>query len=193
MSDDQRSLFDEPDDDEPEPAPEPEPEPEPEPAPEPEPDTFTFGPDTTLGAAQDWLRRRIDDGASCPCCGQLAKVYRRKLTASIASVLIKMHYWAGADYAYLPNLRSKGQDEVIARHWGLIEGMPDVRRDDGSTRVGWWRLTALGRSFVLDQARVPKYARIYNNRLLNLDDAERVSIRDALGTSFNYDDLMAGK
>lgn len=146
----------------------------------------------SLDEARAWLRERVDAGETCPCCTQFAKVYRRKLSASIARVLIAMWNNAGSEWVHLPAIRSRGQDEVLARHWELIEAMPDVTRDDGSSRVGWWRLTPRGTDFVHNHSRVPKYARIYNNRLLGYDGTETVSIIDALGTRFNYTDLMAG-
>ena len=38
-------------------------------------------------------------------------------------------------------------DWAKLKFWGLIEEKPDVR-DDGSPRVGYWRMTPLGRQFV---------------------------------------------
>lgn len=146
----------------------------------------------TLDDARAWLFGRADEGVHCPCCTQFAKVYRRKLTGSIARVLIAMWREAGRDWVYLPDIRSAGQDEAIARYWGLIEPYPDARRYDGSSRVGWWRLTPLGVQFVQNDALIPKYASIYNGNLVSLDAREHISIIDALGTKFNYSDLMGG-
>lgn len=147
--------------------------------------------DVTLGEAREWLRERVDDGAECPCCEQYAKVYRRKLTSSIARVLISMWRNNRNGWVYLPAIRSAGQDEVIARFWYLIE-RDDTVREDGSKRTGWWRLTDLGVGFIHNEVKLPKYARIYNNRLLNLDPTETVSIVDVLGAKFDYGELMAG-
>lgn len=148
--------------------------------------------DWTLAQARDWLRERVDEGERCPCCDQLAKVYRRKLTSSIGAVLIAMWRTNYNGWVYLPAIRSAGQDEVIARFWFLIEG-DEMRREDGSKRTGWWRLTDLGVGFVHNEVKVPKYARIYNNRLLNLDPAQSVSIVDVLGAKFDYTELMEGR
>lgn len=147
----------------------------------------------TLAQAREELRARVTDGAVCPCCTQYAKVYRRKITSQVARVLIAMHRDAGTGWVHLPTLiERKGADEAKARYWGLIEASEDDVREDGSPRVGWWRLTPAGEAFVLDRLRVPKYAHIYDGRCLSLDDTETVSIRDALGTRFDYRDLMAG-
>lgn len=74
-------------------------------------------------------------------------------------------------------------------HWGLIEEEPIVRPDGG--RAGWWRITPFGQQFVLGNSTVPKYARLYDGRCLGLEGVP-VTIRDCLGTKFNYADLMAG-
>lgn len=147
--------------------------------------------DWTLEEVREWLRDRVDDGAKCPCCTQFAKVYRRKITVQAARVLIRMYHAAGTDWVNLPDLiERKGADEAKPRYWGLLEAMEGTR-PDGSSRVGWWRLTPEGVAFVRDELRVPKYARIYDGRCLSLE-GDPVGIRDALGTKFRYDELMAG-
>ncbi|AKF14478.1 hypothetical protein SEA_FLAGSTAFF_41 [Mycobacterium phage FlagStaff] len=146
---------------------------------------------TPLGEARDWLRERVDDGETCPCCGQFAKVYKRRITANIAAVLVRMWRTAGRDWAYLPALRSAGQDEVIARHWELIEPMPDVEREDGSKRVGYWRLTDVGEAFVRNQTRIPVHARIYNGRMLGYAGEATTNIVESLGHRFDYSELMS--
>ena len=151
-----------------------------------------LSPDDTLATVIEWLRERVDEGVHCPACGQHAKVYRRKITTATARTLVLMLREAGTDWVHLPTLLGRSQaDEAKARYWGLIEEQQG-EREDGSNRVGWWRLTPLGVQFVRRQVRIPKYALIYDGRCLALDDAEAVSIDDALGTKFRYDDLMAG-
>lgn len=149
-----------------------------------------------LEAMRDWLLARLPDGVFCPLCGQFAKIYRRKITCKTAEALVLMrrHELESAnpagEYIYMPGLLDRKQaDETKARYWGLIEEKPE-KRDDGG-RVGWWRLTIRGRRWVDGVIKVPKYAQIYNKECLELH-GNPVSIRDALGTKFNYDDLMRG-
>lgn len=137
---------------------------------------------TTLSESIDWLQDRIEEGAECPCCGQFAKVYQRKINSGIARMLITMSRQP-QQWCHMPTLGASGGDPAKARYWGLIEE---------SDPPGHWRLTQLGRDFVANQARVPKFARIYDGRLLGLEGSETVSIIDALGTRFNYDELMRG-
>lgn len=146
---------------------------------------------TTLGEARDWLRERVAHGERCPCCTQLAKVYRRKINAGMAHALIQMYRHAGTEWFYLPNITSRwqGRDEAGLRYWGLITEATE-KRDDGG-RAGWWCLTPLGERFVRRHIRVPKYALVYDGRCLGME-GDLVGIRDALGDKFNYDELMRG-
>lgn len=147
--------------------------------------------DVTLLAAKNWLRERVDDGEHCPCCGQLAKVYRRQLNAAMARALI-MFWRAGAttDWVHGPTLlRGARADEGKLRYWGLLDEQY-AKRDDGG-RAGWWRVTTAGARFVAGTSRVPKYALVYDGRCLGLG-GEFITIHDALATRFNYDQLMTG-
>jgi hypothetical protein len=152
------------------------------------------GLNVTLGAARRWLLARVDCGAQCPCCTQFAKVYRRKINSSQGRALVVQYRRYGQEWAHLPDLRmlqgaQHSNEEPKLRYWGLLEEEPDRREDGG--RAGWWRVTDLGVQFALGHARVPKYARIYDGRVLGLDRTEMVTIRDALGDRFNYDELMS--
>lgn len=160
--------------------------------------------ETPLGEVRDWLRTQVENGATCPCCKQFAKVYKRKLTHATARTMITLwHHAEGRDYVYLPGLfntmspsRPRPQDAagagdaVKGRWWKLMEQKP-AERPDGSPRVGWWRLTDLGRDFVQERANVPKFAHLYSGRCLRLTGPPW-SIRDALTTKFDYDALMRG-
>jgi hypothetical protein len=148
--------------------------------------------DTTLGTARDWLRARVEEGAYCPCCTQFAKVYKRKITSPMARGLIKQHRLVGRDYAHSAELvKSETHEFSQLSWWGLVEELAERRGDGG--KAGWWRITELGNLFVRNLAQLPKYARVYDGRRLNLVIGERVSIQGALGTKFDYSDLMRGE
>lgn len=161
---------------------------------------------TLLTQARKWIqeKRVTTRGAICPCCDGFSKEYaRRTITWKMAEVLVEMHKKTERGDADAPGgwidtpalagvmrsrrSRSTGGDESKLRFWGLIEPMPNVKRNDGSNRVGWWRVTPKGRQFVLDEIRVPMYVRIYNNESLGLwgDD---MGIRNVEG--FDYDKAM---
>lgn len=163
--------------------------------------TATLDDDVPLADARDWLRERVDDGEHCPCCRQLAKVYRRKLSVAAARTMVLLYRFGGQvgkGYidlprlleAHAPELSSQGGYATLGHWWGLIERMPG-ERDDGSKHNGLWRLTVPGIDFVERRTTVPKYARIYDGRCLGYAGPE-VDIDQVLGTRFRYDELMAG-
>lgn len=149
-----------------------------------------FPDDMTLGEAREKLRELVDEGYPCPLCKQLAKVYRRKINKTMAKALVKL-YRAGGDRAFVhaPSLPGDTHEMSQFAFWGLIVEESERREDGG--RAGWWMLTGAGVSFVLDQAKVPKYARIYDHRVLN-HVGDHVSIIDCLGSPFHYRELMEG-
>lgn len=146
----------------------------------------------TLEDAKNWLRQRVDEGERCPCCNQFAKVYRRSIHATMARTLVIAYREHELDWFHLSTLTKssgRGGEESKLRYWGLLEEELERRPDGG--RSGWWRITPTGAAFVQGSIEIPKYARIYDGRCLGLD-GDKVSIRDALGKKFNYDELMMG-
>lgn len=145
-----------------------------------------------LSQARAWLQRVTADGTGheCPTCDQFVKVYRRSIHGTSARVLIDLFRQCGRGFGFLPDVsQTRGRDETKMQFWGLIEEATEVTRPDGG-RAGYWRVTELGEAFVRGETRVPKYALIYNNRLVR-HEGDPVTIRDCLGTKFNYDELMA--
>lgn len=152
---------------------------------------WVFADDDPLGEARAWLRKQAAaKGAKCPCCRQLAKIYRRAINSGQARILLD--WWARCGTAPVKltdAVRTPGGDYAKLRWWGLIEDMRDRREDGGS--AGVWRVTDLGARFARDQTRIPRHVYVYDNRLLRVDhDGETVSIREALGGRFDYDAMM---
>ncbi len=146
-----------------------------------------------------------DEPANCPCCQQLVKVYERKITSGMARAIILIYRhskndpswplqspWLHVDRLLVTERAPTGVrgDYHKLRFWGLLEQKAE-RRDDDSPRNGFWRITTLGAGFVRDGVAVPGRAIIYNGECLGLEGAS-VTIKDAIGTKFNYAELMAG-
>lgn len=148
----------------------------------------TFTPSTPLGQIQAWLSLKRAEGTNCPACGQLAKVYKRKINSGMARSLIAMYRAGNTDFIHLPTtIGSRSREEGKLRYWGLVEEQLTARPDGG--RAGYWRVTDTGEQFVLGRAFIPKYAEIYDGRCLALSGA-LVSIQDALTDKFDYGELM---
>ena len=173
---------------------------------EPKDEFFVADNRTTLAAAKQWLRARFGKGASCPCCNQFVKLYKRPLNKSMAYVLLLMECYFSGDvvdeWLHVPSYISemvadhpqraaviRGGDWAKLKLWGLIEEKPDVRKD-GSSRVGYWKMTSLGRQFARKQVKVARHVFIYNGEPLQRVVEEMITIDDALGTEFSYDEIM---
>jgi hypothetical protein len=150
-------------------------------------------PNTPVGEAREHIMEQArEDGIKCPCCDQLAKVYRRQIYSTMVRQIIKL-YRAGAAtrYVHVPTVIGyNGGDVCKLRYWGLIEEQDETRTDGG--RAGNWRLTELGVAWIKGEVTVPKYALIYDGRCLALE-GDPVNIQNSLGKKFNYYELMAGE
>lgn len=153
--------------------------------------------DWSLAQAREYVQEHREEGVHCPCCDQFAKAYRRALPSASAVVMMAIRRRSATEYVHLPPIldtltgtAAQGGYGTFSHHWGLIEQMPG-ERDDGSNRVGWWRLTEDGLDFVNDNLRVSKFALVYNNQCFGFD-GPLIGIRQALGTKFDYRDLMDG-
>jgi hypothetical protein len=79
----------------------------------------------------------------------------------------------------------------LLRLWELIEQQPG-ERDDGSWRVGWYKITRQGVDFVRGELRVRKYVYLYNQTLISRKNADptMINVVEALGEKFDYTELM---
>jgi hypothetical protein len=160
-------------------------------------------PSCTLEEARQWLQGHLAVGVSCPCCTQFAKIYKRPMTGTMAYalVLIYRHFRSATvgSWLHVPTFLTaqsglgpvaRGGDWAKLVYWGLIRDKGDVR-DDGSNRAGYYQITDHGCQFVECKVRVPKYVWIYDGQALTrTEEPELVSIRDVMGTKFDYSELM---
>jgi hypothetical protein len=134
-------------------------------------------------------------------------VYKRPITDAMAAALIYIYrfYWRNNwanTWLHVPSYLAAqqippgkkagwhGGDYAKLCHWQLITAKTGTR-PDGSPRVGFYKITDLGREFVEGTMEVPQYTYICVNELLGMA-LPYISITDALGTDFNYNTLMQG-
>lgn len=132
------------------------------------------------------------DGCSCPVCDQFVKVYKRTVTSTMARQLI--HAWRCHGQAWFHTrdvvMQASGAGDFSKlEHWGLIVAQPHKTGEEGKKSSGMWRVTDKGVAFIEGKATVQQYAAIYNNTFLEFLGNE-VTVRDALGTAFDYRVLM---
>ena len=153
-----------------------------------EEDDQPFGP--TLAEA----RQQIENGGEqCPCCGQLVRSYKRKLHAQMAAWLCSLVRQAGPGgrWVSIDELPARGGDYGKLVHWGLVEQKAKTPEDTKRRTSGLWRPTLRGYQWVRNELSVPKYAEVRLGQLVQLT-GEYISITDALGTHFDYAELMWG-
>ena len=157
-----------------------------------------FGGYDTLAVARQRLMAFLDRGTYCPCCDQYARRYKRKLYSSQAMQLIRL-YKLCRETDFDPDLYyhrsvvipyANNNDLALLRHWGVLalqENKDRTKRESGRFRV-----TDLGRKFVEGVVTVPAACYQYNDEVQKFTD-KRVTIYQALGTKFSYEDLMSGE
>ena len=143
----------------------------------------------TLIEAKQHLRTSFKDGTECPCCGKYVKAYKRKLNSGMARALILI-YNLTKDGKYIHvqdtfsssyKLRATTMDYAYAEKWKLIES--------DSNQNGYWRITQLGKAFVLNQIDLPEYCLVYNGTVIKWTN-NKIGIKIALTISWSYADLM---
>lgn len=136
---------------------------------------------------------KLEGGTSCPCCGRFSKLYKRNLNSSMAYGLlfiVKHHEWSG-EWVNMPKdaprwLVQTNQHPTLA-WWGLIERKPNT--DPSVKHSGLWRPTPKGIQFALRKITVPKFVITLHGEVQEFSQ-ERVTIVEALGTKFDYMDIM---
>jgi hypothetical protein len=143
------------------------------------------GGGATVEQARARLHRRVmrGDKVDCPCCGQRAAVYRRRINGTMAFQLGRLADHGGWMHARDIELgvTSADRDFQKMRFWGLVEC-------DGGPL---WRITARGRDFVGGRTTVPAVAFVYDNEPVGFS-AERVRFDDCLGEPFDLLDVLGG-
>lgn len=169
-----------------------------------------FDERVSLADARDQLHVKLDAGARCPCCDQYSKRYRRKLSSGIARWMIALErlHQIGLEWVHvswiaavvggtLPSTAKAlpiGQspigtgDYAKARYWGLIEDRPSSTASKKDS--GYWKITEKGRLFVTTGTVLASHVILYNNECQGFD-GDPISIRDALGSRFDYAELMS--
>lgn len=148
------------------------------------------GKSDSIGDGKNWLANHLEAGAACPLCNQHAKLYKRKVNSGMARSLIHMYRINGLNWVHVRAIGALSREEGKLAYWGLVEEQAGTGLHGG--RAGYWRVTPRGEAFLKNRTTVPKYARVYNGKVYGFE-GDPVTIKDALGTKFDYEDLMAGR
>ena len=137
---------------------------------------------------------RANQEASCPCCGRLVKIYRRKLNSGLSRCMIwlvseyrKTKTWVDVTETCPRHVLSSSSDRGLLIHWKLIEKKENY--DDSKRTSGIWIPTQKGMDFVDNKISVPSHVVLVDNKVIGWSD-EQVKITRTLGSKFNYTELM---
>jgi len=93
------------------------------------------------------------------------------------------------DLGRAPKWILRAKTMSILQHWKLLErkakGVDEDKRGSG-----FWRLTEKGRDFVRKKTTIPKYAFVFDNRVIKFS-SQRVDVLTSLGKKFSYSELMS--
>lgn len=154
--------------------------------------------DWTVQQARDWLEPRKRKGAHCPCCDQLARIYKRTIHSAVARDLIwlvkrSLAKTTNGGMAWVdlheeaPLWVQQGRELAKLAYWGLVEQKP-TESQRGARTSGIWRPTADGVDFAYGRIAVESHVVLYDNRVLGFT-GKFISIRDALRKKFDFDQL----
>ncbi len=153
---------------------------------------------TKLNEAIQFVNDNKNKGCVCPCCGQIARMYKRKLNSGMAIVLLEMykyHVEKGDNYFHIENHLTKhsihsGHDWALLVNWDLIREMPKEKDESSNSKTsGMWKITNKGKLFIKNTINVPTHILMYNNMFEGFSDTQ-TSIKESLDKNFNYDELM---
>lgn len=142
------------------------------------------GKNVPMDEAQTGLIDELLEGkaTSCPCCGQTAKIYPRKLTKPMVLALAWIAKNPYVKTSEFPNWMYRTRQYNVLHHWGLLQrtSLPD----DGF----YWVITDKGARFLRGEISVPLRAIVFNNETIGYS-AEEV-FRHQVVEDFDLGDLL---
>lgn len=145
------------------------------------------------------LQSEFDFGKSkrkeciCPHCGHKSIEYLRKLNSNMAYTLLSLYRHKVFSFVHVEKFlkehgypRSGDFHKLV--HWGFIE-KKSGEKEDGNPDNGFYKITGRGIMFAESKATAKEIALIMDNEFKGFAGRD-IDIKDALGTKFNYNELM---
>jgi hypothetical protein len=150
--------------------------------------------DMSIGEGRQYVEAHLierDPGIFCPCCGQYCKLYKRKFNSQMAVWMV----WLVREFERRPRWIDwhdaphtlRGGDYAKAAHWELIRHRENT--DTANRTSGYWKPTKKGIDFAYNKLAIPSHVLIFNNEVRGFTK-KRITIVQALGNHFNYQELM---
>ena len=145
-------------------------------------------PDREIEIVRAWMAPQLEQGTSCPCCDRFTKIYKRKFNSGMACFLIDFYKKYGtsavnmSDHHPVDQQRAHHQEYEKLPHWGLLT------RTDSSPHL--WSVTPLGVLFLRGETGISKWVWLKHGVCVQ-KSKDKINIRQALGSKFDYKELMA--
>lgn len=132
-------------------------------------------------------------GLKCPFCGSLVSLYKRTINAEMAKTFLQLvraynkypRYYSMRELKPADN--KAASDIIYLLHWGLLDKTDSS--NSAMAPAGTYRPTEKGLRFAHNLIRVPSHVHLLHNEVVGWSD-KTIDIKTALGTKFNYEDLM---
>jgi len=149
---------------------------------------------TSLQEAISWVEEMKKEGCICPCCDQITKIYKFKLSSGNTYDLILLYRITkrklNEEFFHVIEIGTRGGGGFASlSHWGLIQEKRKDPKDTSKRTSGFWKLTEKGKAFIENKIEVPSHIFIFDSLLLGVTDTN-ISVDVALGNKFNYTELM---
>ena len=156
--------------------------------------------DDTLEYAQKYVKDNQAKGVRCPCCARMVKEYHYTINSGQALAIIVIYRLTkqlSPEDGWIHILKAFGEHtklnpQSLSFHrlklWGLLEQQP-TNDDPKKKTSGYWRITDIGKEFVLGTSKVKKGVYVLDGTITHFGE-EDVDIHAALREKFNYETLM---
>jgi len=152
---------------------------------------------TILAEVKEYLRENLNDGCICPACKQNVKMYKRKLSATMAycMIIFVKHCRKNNEFGFvnfnkiLNDLNitpAQRADWQKLTYFNLITPETTTK---GDPKNGFYRVNQIGFDFVEKNMQVPESCNVYNGKLYGFS-MEQTNIKMALKNKFNFQELM---
>lgn len=143
----------------------------------------------TIAQAKSYLKENHEKGVKCPCCDQMVKLYHIKLGSNMAMFLISLVnlYQTYNRPIHYKECKFESRNYPFLQHWGLAH--TNISETPDKKTSGLWMPTERGINFVNKMIKIQSTALIYNNKCFGFE-GENITIEEALGNKFNYNELV---
>ena len=133
-------------------------------------------------------------GYICSHCGSYCKEYTRKFNSNMALCMVllwkhKINGFVKVEDFLLEHGQKRCGDFSYLVHYGFLEKQK-VKREDGSKKNGYYRLTGRGILFLEGKITAAEKFKVFQNKFQGFAGKD-ITLKDALGTKFNFDEMIS--